>query len=72
MENQEVEECNPLEIPPPVHIEDQFDEVLSRPTNRILRDYARPDNFNCESNIRKLTVVANNFEIRTALIQTIQ
>ncbi|XP_070002989.1 uncharacterized protein [Nicotiana sylvestris] len=67
MENQEVED-----IQPPVHVEDEFDEVEPRPANRILRDYARPDRFNCESSIRKPQVAANNFEIRTDLIQTIQ
>ncbi|XP_019241844.1 PREDICTED: uncharacterized protein LOC109221866 [Nicotiana attenuata] len=71
-ENQEAEDNNPLGIPPPVHIEEQFDEVAPRPANRILRDYARPDRFNCESSVRKPPVAANNFEIRTGLIQTIQ
>ncbi|XP_070011091.1 uncharacterized protein [Nicotiana sylvestris] len=72
MENQEVENINPREVPPPVQIEDQFDEVAPRPANRILREYARPDRFNCESSVRKPPVAANNFEIRTGLIQTIQ
>ncbi|XP_075076791.1 uncharacterized protein LOC142163406 [Nicotiana tabacum] len=72
MENQKVENINPREVPPPVQIEDQFDEVAPRPANRILRDYARPDRFNCESSIRKPPVASNNFEIRTGLIQTIQ
>ncbi|XP_070026274.1 uncharacterized protein [Nicotiana sylvestris] len=72
MEYQEVENINPREIPPSVQIEDQFDEVAPRPANRILRDYARPDRFNCESSVRKPPVAANNFEIRTGLIQTIQ
>ncbi|XP_070028565.1 uncharacterized protein [Nicotiana sylvestris] len=72
MENQEVENINPREVSPPVQIEDQFDEVTQRPANRILRDYARPDRFNWESSVRKPPVVANNFEIRTGLIQTIQ
>uniref|UniRef100_A0A1S3X510 Retrotransposon gag domain-containing protein n=1 Tax=Nicotiana tabacum TaxID=4097 RepID=A0A1S3X510_TOBAC len=72
MENQEVENINPREVPPPVQIEDQFDEVAPRPANRILRNYARPDRFNCESSVRKPPVVANNFEIKTRLIQTIQ
>ncbi|XP_019267682.1 PREDICTED: uncharacterized protein LOC109244964 [Nicotiana attenuata] len=72
MENQEAEDINPLGIPPPVHVEEQFDEVAPRPANRILRDYARPDRFNCESSVRKPPVAANNFEIRTGLIQTIQ
>ncbi|XP_070019929.1 uncharacterized protein [Nicotiana sylvestris] len=72
MENQEVENINPPEVPPPVQIEDQFDEVAPSPTNKILRDYARPDRFNCESSVRKPPVAANNFEIRTGLIQTIQ
>ncbi|XP_009616481.1 uncharacterized protein [Nicotiana tomentosiformis] len=67
MENQEVED-----IQPPVHVKDQFDEVAPRPANRIIRDYARPDSFNCESSVRKPPVAANNFEIRTVLIQTIQ
>ncbi|XP_070020201.1 uncharacterized protein [Nicotiana sylvestris] len=67
MENQEVED-----IQPPVHVEDQFDEVAPRPANRILKDYARPIRFNCESSVRKPPVAANNFEIRTGLIQTIQ
>nr|XP_016474812.1 PREDICTED: uncharacterized protein LOC107796539 [Nicotiana tabacum] len=70
MENQEV--SNPREVPPPVQIEDQFDEVAPRPANRILRDYARPDRFNYESSVRKSPVAANNFKIRTGLIQTIQ
>ncbi|XP_019240668.1 PREDICTED: uncharacterized protein LOC109220665 [Nicotiana attenuata] len=72
MKNQEAEDINPLGIPPPVHVEEQFDEVAPRPANRILRDYARPDRFNCESSVRKPPVAANNFEIRTSLIQTIQ
>ncbi|XP_070009972.1 uncharacterized protein [Nicotiana sylvestris] len=72
MENQEVENINPREVPPPVQIEDQFDEVAPRPANRILRDNARPDRFNYESIVRKPPVAANNFEIRTGLIQTIQ
>ncbi|XP_070021393.1 uncharacterized protein [Nicotiana sylvestris] len=67
MENREVED-----IQLPVHMEDQFDEVAPRPANRILRDYARPDCFNCESSVRKPPVEANNFEIKTGLIQTIQ
>ncbi|XP_019265271.1 PREDICTED: uncharacterized protein LOC109242856 [Nicotiana attenuata] len=72
MENQEAEDINPLGIPPPVQVEEQFDEVAPRPANRILRDYARPDRFNCESSVRKPPVAANSFEIRTVLIQTIQ
>ncbi|XP_070015190.1 uncharacterized protein [Nicotiana sylvestris] len=67
MENQEIED-----IQLPFHVEDQFDEVAPRPANPILRDYARPDRFNYESSIRKPPVAANNFEIRTGLIQTIQ
>nr|XP_016447003.1 PREDICTED: uncharacterized protein LOC107772034 [Nicotiana tabacum] len=51
---------------------EDFDEVAPRPANRILRDYARPDRFNYESSVRKPLVAANNFEIRTGLIQTIQ
>ncbi|XP_070002517.1 uncharacterized protein [Nicotiana sylvestris] len=70
MENQEVENINPREVPPPVQIEDQFDEVALRPANRILRDYARLDQFNCESSVRKPPVAANNFEIRTELVET--
>lgn len=42
-----------MEIPPLVHVEDQFDEVEPRPANRILRDYARLDRFNCESSVWK-------------------
>ncbi|XP_070026516.1 uncharacterized protein [Nicotiana sylvestris] len=72
MENQEVENINSREVPPSVEIEDQFDEVAPRPANKILRDYARLDRFNCESSVRKPPVAANNFEIRTGLIQTIQ
>ncbi|XP_070014284.1 uncharacterized protein [Nicotiana sylvestris] len=72
MENQEAENINPREVPPPVQIEDQFVEVAPRPANRILRDYARPDRFNSKSSVRKPPVAANNFEIRTDLIQTIQ
>ncbi|XP_070014394.1 uncharacterized protein [Nicotiana sylvestris] len=72
MEHQLEDDNNPLQIPPPAHVEEQFDEVAPRPTNRILKDYARPDRFNCESSVRKPPVAANNFEIRTGLIQTIQ
>nr|XP_016434108.1 PREDICTED: uncharacterized protein LOC107760556 [Nicotiana tabacum] len=72
MENEEVENINPRGVPPLVQIEDQFDEVAPRPANRILRDYARSDHFNCESGVRKPPMPANNFEIRTDLIQMIQ
>ncbi|XP_070040415.1 uncharacterized protein [Nicotiana tomentosiformis] len=72
MDNQEVENINPHEVPPSVQIEDKFDEVAPRLANRILRDYARPNHFNCEFSIRKPPVATNNFEIRTDLIQTIQ
>ncbi|XP_019266860.1 PREDICTED: uncharacterized protein LOC109244256 [Nicotiana attenuata] len=72
IEHQLEDDNNPLQIPPPAHVEELFDEVAPRPTNRILRDYARPDRFNCESSVRKPPVAANNFEIRTGLIQTIQ
>nr|XP_016491150.1 PREDICTED: uncharacterized protein LOC107810833 [Nicotiana tabacum] len=72
MEHQLEDDNNPLQIPPPADVEEQFDEVVPRPANRILRDYARPDRFNCESSVRKPLVAANNFEIRTGLIQTIQ
>ncbi|XP_075078238.1 uncharacterized protein LOC142164299 [Nicotiana tabacum] len=72
MKNHEVEDINPLGIPPPVHVEEQFDEVASRLAKRILKDYARPDRFNYESSVRKPPVAANNVEIRTDLIQTIQ
>ncbi|XP_075112114.1 uncharacterized protein LOC142182092 [Nicotiana tabacum] len=72
MEHQLGNDDNPQEIPPQVHVDEQFDEVVPRPANRILRDYARPNRFNCESSVRKPPVAANNFEIRTDLIQTIQ
>ncbi|XP_070028885.1 uncharacterized protein [Nicotiana sylvestris] len=72
MEHQLEDDNNPLQIPPPAHVDEQFDEVAPRPANRILRDYARPDRFNCESSVRKPPMTANNFEIRTCLIQTIQ
>ncbi|XP_070017727.1 uncharacterized protein [Nicotiana sylvestris] len=61
MENQEVEDINPLGIPPPVHVEEQLDEVAPRPA-------VVANNFE----IKKPPVAANNFEIRTDLIQTIQ
>ncbi|XP_075097809.1 uncharacterized protein LOC142175136 [Nicotiana tabacum] len=72
MEHQLEDDNNPLQIPAPAYVEEQFDEVAPRPANRILRDYARPDRFNCESCVKKPLVAANNFEIRTCLIQTIQ
>ena len=68
MENQKVENINSRGVPPLVQIKDWFDEVAPRPANRILRDYARPDRFNCECSVRKPSVAANNFEIKTGLI----
>lgn len=58
--NQPNNENNPLEIPPHA-LDDLFDEVVSRPSNRILRDYSRLDHFNCESSVGKSPVAANNF-----------
>lgn len=72
MKHQLVDDINLLEIPPSIHVEDQFDEVASSHTQRILRDYARCGRFNCESSVRKSLVASNNSEIRTGLIQTIQ
>ncbi|XP_075102480.1 uncharacterized protein LOC142177482 [Nicotiana tabacum] len=72
MKNRQAEDINPLEILPPVHVEEQFDEVAPRPANRILRDYVRLDRFNYESSVRKPPMAVNNFEIRTGLIQTIK
>ncbi|XP_009773211.2 uncharacterized protein [Nicotiana sylvestris] len=69
MEHQLEDDNNPLQIPPLANAEEQFDEVAPKPANRILRDYARPNRFNCESSIRKPPVAANNFEIRTGVIQ---
>ncbi|XP_019241855.1 PREDICTED: uncharacterized protein LOC109221877, partial [Nicotiana attenuata] len=66
MENEELN--NQL---PPHQVEEQFDEVAPR-RDRILRDYARPDHFEGESSVRIPPIAANNFEIRTGLIQTIQ
>ncbi|XP_019238478.1 PREDICTED: uncharacterized protein LOC109218558 [Nicotiana attenuata] len=72
MEHQLGDDDNPQEIPPQVHVDEHFDEVVPRPANRILWDYAKPDRFNCESSVRKPPVAANNFEIRTGLIHSIQ
>ncbi|XP_019231208.1 PREDICTED: uncharacterized protein LOC109212047, partial [Nicotiana attenuata] len=66
MENEELN--NQL---PPRQVEEQFDEVAPR-RDRILHDYARPDQFEGESSVRRPPIAANNFEIRTGLIQTIQ
>ncbi|XP_019248407.1 PREDICTED: uncharacterized protein LOC109227661 [Nicotiana attenuata] len=66
MENEELN--NQL---PPHQVVEQFDEVAPR-RDRILRDYARPDHFEGESSVRRPPIAANNFEIRTGLIQTIQ
>ncbi|XP_070028738.1 uncharacterized protein [Nicotiana sylvestris] len=68
MENEELNNKNQL---PPHQVEEQFDEVAPR-RDRILRDYARPDHFEGESSVRRPPIAANNFEIRTGLIQTIQ
>nr|XP_018623114.1 uncharacterized protein LOC108943489 [Nicotiana tomentosiformis] len=67
MEN---EELNNNQLPPH-QVEEQFDEVAPR-RDRILRDYVRPDHFEGESSVRKPPIAANNFEIHTGLIQTIQ
>ncbi|XP_070020570.1 uncharacterized protein [Nicotiana sylvestris] len=67
MEN---EELNNNQLPPH-QVEEKLDEVAPR-CDRILRDYARPDNFEGESSVRRPPIAANNFEIRTGLIQTIQ
>ncbi|XP_060182485.1 uncharacterized protein LOC132612180 [Lycium barbarum] len=64
-------ENNENNPPPPHQVDEQFDEVAPR-HNRILRDYARPDHFEGESSVRRPPIAANNFEIRTYLIQTIQ
>ncbi|PHT55257.1 Aspartate--tRNA(Asp/Asn) ligase [Capsicum baccatum] len=58
---------NPL---PPHQVEEQFDEVAPR-HDRVFRDYARPDHFEEESSVRRPPVAANNFEIRTGLVQII-
>ncbi|XP_070047201.1 uncharacterized protein [Nicotiana tomentosiformis] len=52
-------------------VEKQFYEVAPR-CDRILRDYARPNHFEEESSVRRPPIAANNFAIRTGLIQTIQ
>ncbi|XP_009804617.1 uncharacterized protein [Nicotiana sylvestris] len=66
MENEELN--NQL---PPHQAEEQFDEVAPR-HDRILHDYARLDHFEGESSVRRPPIAANNFEICTGLIQTIQ
>ena len=52
-------------------MEEQFDEVAPQ-RDRILRYYARPDHFEGESSVWRSQIAANNFEICTGLIQTIQ
>ncbi|XP_075104353.1 uncharacterized protein LOC107783747 [Nicotiana tabacum] len=65
MENEELNNNNQL---PPHQVEEH--EVAPR-RDRILRDYIRPDHFEGESSVRRPLIAANNFEIRTSLIQTI-
>ncbi|XP_019240773.1 PREDICTED: uncharacterized protein LOC109220761 [Nicotiana attenuata] len=69
-EEMENEKLNNNQLPPH-QVEEYFDEVAPR-RDRILRDYTRPDHFEGESSVRRPPIVANNFEIRTGLIETIQ